>query len=74
MACRLISTKLIFWTEMGKLLIGPLETNFNEIFSFIRYISKGRLQNGDHFVSASMYCDIDYIYVGEHIASIMSLQ
>ena len=40
----------IFWTEMGILLIGPLETNFNEIlieiqiFSFIRYISKGRLQ------------------------------
>ena len=50
----------IFWTEMEKWLIGPLETNFNEIsieiqiFSFIRYISKGRLQNGDHFVSASM--------------------
>ena len=37
---------------MAILLIGPLEKNFNEffflieiqIFSFIRYISKGRLQ------------------------------
>ena len=59
----------IFWTEMGKLLIGPLETNFNEIsieiqiFSFIRYISKGPLAKGDQFVSASMYCDIDSLYV-----------
>ena len=59
MACRQIGAKPFFLTEMGKLLIGPLETNFNEIFSFMRYISKGRLQNGYHFVSASMYCNID---------------
>ena len=59
----------IFWTVMGKLLIGPLETNFNEIsieiqiFSFISYISKGPLANGDQFVSASMYCNIDSLYL-----------
>ena len=59
----------IFWTGMGKLLIGPLETNFNEIsieiqiFSFIRYISKGPLVKGEQFESASMYCNIDSLHV-----------
>ena len=28
-----------------------------------RYISKGPLANGDQFVSASMYCNIDSLYV-----------
>ena len=44
----------------GILLIGPLGTNFSEIlieihtFSLKKYFSKCRLENGGHFVSASM--------------------
>ena len=50
----------IFWTNVGILLIGPVETNFNEIlmesltFSFKKMCLKYRLRNGGHFVSASM--------------------
>ena len=50
----------IIWINAEILLIGPLGTNFSEILieiltlSFRKCISKGRLQNGVHFVSASM--------------------
>ena len=54
----------IIWTNAGILLIGPSGTNFSEIlaeiitFSIIfhsrKCISKCRLRNGGHFVSASM--------------------
>ena len=45
----------IIWTNAGMLLIGPLATNFNEIFSkcthfhWRKSISKCRLENGGHF-------------------------
>ena len=48
----------IIWTNDFILLIGPLETNFNEIligiyiFSFKKMHLKCRLENGGHFVSA----------------------
>ena len=50
----------IIWTNAGILLIRPLGTNFNEIFIEIQAFSlkkciwKCRLENGGHFVSASM--------------------
>ena len=50
----------IIWTNAGILLIGPLGTNFNEIIiEFIHFHSrkctwKCCLENGVHFVSASM--------------------
>ena len=50
----------IIWTIAGILWIGPLGTNFSEIlieiytFSFRKCIWKCRLENGGHFVSASM--------------------
>ena len=50
----------IILTNAGILLIVPLGTNFSEIFNNIHTFSsrkciwKGRLQNGGHFVSASM--------------------
>ena len=50
----------ITWTIVGVLLIGPLGTNFSEIlteihkFSLKKCIWKCRLENGGHFVSASM--------------------
>ena len=50
----------IIGTNTGILLIGPLGTNFIEIlidihtFSFKKMHLKGRLENGGHFVSASM--------------------
>ena len=50
----------IIWTNVGILLIGPLGTNFNEIlikihtFSLKKINLKCRLENGCHFVSASM--------------------
>ena len=51
----------IIWTNAGILLIGPLGTNFSEIlieihaFSFKKKCNwKCRLENGGHFVSASM--------------------
>ena len=50
----------ITWTNDGILLIGPLGTNFSEmlikihIFSFKKIDWKCRLENGGHFVSASM--------------------
>ena len=50
----------IIWTYAGVLLIGTLGTNFNEIsieihtFSFKNIHLKTRLENGVHFVSASM--------------------
>ena len=50
----------ITWANAGILLIGPFGTEFNEnvfvnhTFHSSKCISKGRLQNGDHFVSASM--------------------
>ena len=58
----------ITWAETGILLIGLLETNFNEIlveiqtFSFKKCIWKSRLQNDNHFVSASMHYNMNYIY------------
>ena len=50
----------IIWTKAGILLIGPLRTNLSEIlnemhtFSFKKMHWNGCLQNGSHFVSASM--------------------
>ena len=50
----------IIWTSAGKLLIGPLETNFSEIsigiqtFPFKKMHFKMSSANGVHFVSASM--------------------
>ena len=50
----------IIWTNAGILLIGPLGTNFYEIlikiytFSLKKCIWKCHLENGGHFVSASM--------------------
>ena len=50
----------IIWTNAGILLVGPLGTNFSEIlikihaFSLKKRIWKYRLENGGHFVSASM--------------------
>ena len=50
----------ITWTNVGILLIGPLGTNFSEMlieiytFSSRKSIWKCRLENGGHFVSASM--------------------
>ena len=50
----------IIWTNAGILLIRILRTNFNEIlsdihsFSFKKIPWKCRLENGVHFVSASM--------------------
>ena len=50
----------IIWTNAGILSIGFLETNYSEIvieipaFSFTKMHLKGRPQNGDHFVSASI--------------------
>ena len=50
----------IIWTNAGILLIGPLGTNFSEILIEIwnllarKCIRKCRLENGGHFVSASM--------------------
>ena len=47
----------INWTNAGILLIGSLETNFNEIlieihiFLFKKIYFKCRLENGGHFVS-----------------------
>ena len=49
----------IIWTNAGVLLIGPLWTNFSEIlfeiYTFLlkKRISKCRLENGGHFLSAS---------------------
>ena len=52
----------IIWTFAGTLLIGPLGTNVSEIlieiYPFIpsrKCVSKGRLENGGHFVSASVF-------------------
>ena len=50
----------IILTNAGILLIGPLGTNFNEIlikihtFSFKKMKLKCSLENGGHFVAASM--------------------
>ena len=50
----------IIWTNAGILLIGPLGTNFSEIliknlhFHSRKCMWKCRLENGVHFVSASM--------------------
>ena len=47
----------IIWTSDGILLIGPLWTNFSEIeiyFLLTKCIWKCHLENGRHFVSASM--------------------
>ena len=51
----------IIGSDNALLLIGPLGTNFSEIiikihlFHARKFIWKGLLQNGDHFVSASMH-------------------
>ena len=58
MACR----HAIIWTNARILLIGPLGTNLSEIlielhaflFKKKKNISKCHLENGGHFVSASM--------------------
>ena len=50
----------IIWTNAEMLLMGPLGTNFSEIliemhtFSFKKMHLKCHLENGSHFVSASM--------------------
>ena len=50
----------IIWTNAGILLIGPLGTNFSEMliefyaFPFKKMHGKCRLENVDHFVSASI--------------------
>ena len=50
----------IIWTNAGIFLIGPLRTNFNEMLIEIHTFHsrkctwKCRLENGRHFVSASM--------------------
>ena len=46
----------IMWAIAGILLIRPLGTNFNEILIKIYYIfiQESTLENGSHFVSASM--------------------
>ena len=51
----------LIWTNAGIRLIGPLETNFNEIsikmltiFHSNKCIWMGRLRNSGHFVSATM--------------------
>ena len=45
----------ITWTHAGILLIGPLGTNFSGILIEIQVFSlKKCLENGVHFVSASM--------------------
>ena len=50
----------IIWTTAGILLIGPLATNSSEILAKLihfhsrKYIWKCRLENGGHFISASM--------------------
>ena len=52
--------QVIIWTIAGILLNRPSGVNFNEnlveihVFSFNKIHSKCRLQNGSHFVSASM--------------------
>ena len=64
------------------LLIEPSGTNFSKIWSkFIHFCSrkciwKGRLQNCDHFVSASMFWTIQrklYIYIYLHWFSLMNI-
>ena len=65
----------IIWTSDGILLIGLLGTNFSEIeiyFLLTKCIWKCHLENGSHFVSASMcymlYCahlPIKYVALGE---------
>ena len=55
----------IIWTNVGILLIGPLGTNFNEMLTEIhtfhsrKSIWKCCLENGVHFVSASMCLHIE---------------
>ena len=50
----------IIWTNTGILVIWPLGANFNEMLIKIlnvlltKYIWKGPLRNGSHFVLASM--------------------
>ena len=47
----------IIWTNAGILSIGPLGTNFSEVLTEILTFSfkkMCRLQNGGHFVSATM--------------------
>ena len=54
----------IIWTNAGILLIGPLGTNFSEIYSKFIYLHSRqriwicRLQNGVHLVSASTCYEI----------------
>ena len=60
----------IIWTNARILLIGPLGTSFSEIliaiatFSFKNMHCICRLENGGHFVSASMclYSNLHYVY------------
>ena len=55
-----VRRQTIIWINAGLLSIAPLRPNFSEnlieihSFSFKKYIWKYRLQNGSHFVSASM--------------------
>ena len=52
--------KAIVWNNAGLVLFGPIKTNYNEIFigihifSFKKSIWKCRLENGIHFVLASV--------------------
>ena len=62
--------QVIIWTNAGILLIRPLGTNFSEIligiqtFSLTKMHSKCRLQNGVHFVSASILLNHKYFTGG----------
>ena len=55
-----IRREAIIWTSVGILLIGPLGTNFSEIwikirnFSFKKMYLKCRLWNGGHFLQGEM--------------------
>ena len=71
----LLPGQAIIWASDGILLIGFLGTNFSEIeiyFLLTKCIWKCHLENGGHFVSASMcymlYCThlpIKYVVLGE---------
>ena len=61
----------IIWTNGGKLLIGPLGTNFSQIVIWIfhfhsrKCVWKCLLENGDNLVSASMSWNriwVDWLY------------
>ena len=68
-----VAARAITWDNVGKLLIGPLGTNFIEdligikTFSFRKINLKCRLWNGDHFVSASMCLFMQRLYENNNL-------